>query len=876
MKISDLLVMKGPSIWSAKQHKLIIIKVENTSPGEDAPLKINELHPSLADLLHAAHTHHCEQCRKTTTLSLKDQTITAAHLLQHIAIEVQQQAGLAVKFGNTREGKNAQTHFVLIEYQYEKAGIKAARAAAELLQSNLTGAEFDSRTIVNEIKTIAARESAGPSTRAIMEEARIRHIPCRRMGNSSLLLLGQGQKQRKMRATVAGSTFGIGMEIARDKQETKDLLAASYIPVPKGVLLYAEDEIEQALQTLPFPLVIKPLNGNHGRGITSNLNDLAETRLAFRNASKISLPVIMEEHIKGEDYRLVLVNYKLVAAAKRSSARVTGDGKSTVQELIDKVNSDPARGSGHDNYLTSITLDEQAQSILAEKDKTPQDILAKDEVLILKHTANISTGGTAEDVTDEVHAFNVLLAERISRIVGLDICGIDILATDISKPLTGSNGAVIEVNAGPGLRMHLEPSKGLARNIAKPIIEMLFPAKEDGRIPLVAVTGTNGKTTTTRLTAFIAQHAGKHSVGYTTTDGIYLNGVNIHQGDCTGPRSTELLLSEPMVDFAVLECARGGILRSGLAFDECDISIVTNVSADHLGLKGIDTLEEMAGVKAVVPKSTRAGGYAILNADDDLVYAMKDALSCNIALFSMYPDNERITSHCANGGMAAVAEDGYITVLQGKWKTRVEKITAIPLTLDGRAESMVKNVMPAVLVATIRNFDLQAIKKALVMFVPSPEQTPGRMNIFDFGEKKLMVDYAHNLDGMKELKKFLERTPASLKVGIIGIAGDRRDEDIFSFGKMSAGMFDEIIIRHDEDMRGRSKEEMTALLNKGIREIRPEMRVQVISEEIAAISHALNEAPPEAFITVCTEKVTDTLNFVLREHDRNQKIFSKN
>jgi cyanophycin synthetase len=497
-------------------------------------------------------------------------------------------------------------------------------------------------------------------------------------------------------------------------------------------------------------------------------------------------------------------------------------------------------------------MDEMTSKILTQHNLSPDSVLAEGESLPLKDTANLSSGGTSEDVTDHLHPYNIFLAERVARMLKLNICGIDIVATDLRVQMNEWNSAVVEVNAGPGLRMHHFPSGGLARNAAKPIVEMMFPGNDDGRIPLVAVTGTNGKTTTTRLVAHIAQHAG-HKAGYTTSDGIYIQGHKIYEGDCTGPVSAEMTLLDPTIDFAVLECARGGIIRAGLGFDTCDISIITNISADHIGLNDINSVEEMAKVKAVVARTTRENGFAILNADDDLVWDLGDELDCNLALYSMHPGNDRVLRHCERGGLAAIVEEGYVVVCEGKWKTRIEKVTAIPITFRGRSATMLKNVLPAVLTGIINKFSIEIIRRSLLSFLPSVEQTPGRMNLFKFRKFEVLLDYAHNVNGYEDLQDFVKKTKATVKVGVICAAGDRRDEDIRAIGRLSAGMFDEIIIKYDRDLRGRTGEEITGLLIEGIGQM--EVPYKIIPDETKAIAYALGHSVKGAFVVICADNI---------------------
>src|SRR5690606_23349196 len=472
-------------------------------------------------------------------------------------------------------------------------------------------------------------------------------------------------------------------------------------------------------------------------------------------------------------------------------------------------------------------------------------------------------GGTSRDVSHLVHPKNVFMAERIARMMNLDICGIDLIAEDISEPITSNNGAVLEVNACPGLRMHLSPSGGLARNVAESIVDMLYPTGAPSRIPLVAVTGTNGKTTVTRLITHMAKTAG-FTPGFTSTDGIFIDGMQVEYGDCSGPSSAAVVLRDPIVDFAVLECARGGILRSGLGFDHCDTSIITNITEDHLGLAGVNNLNDLARVKAVVARSTFDHGYAILNADDDLVYAIREELDCNLALFSMNEDNERIRRHCAKDGLAAVIERGYFTIRKGNFGQRIARVSSVPLTLGGRVSCMIQNIMPAILTAVIHGFSIEQIRKALETFIPGPEMTPGRFNIFSFDDFSVMVDYAHNPDGFLQLGRFMQETTAEHKVGIIAVPGDRREEDMLAMGAHAARMFDEIIIRHDKDLRGRTQEEITELLTRGIHSVDNQMPVTGISDEQTALRHCMCCAKPGSFIVLLSDDLKNTLGYLAK------------
>ncbi|MGQ0826805.1 MAG: cyanophycin synthetase [Bacteroidota bacterium] len=867
MKILETKVMRGPNFWSNYRKKLIVSKVDLEDLEECPTNLVNNFSERLEKLIPSLYEHRCSEGREGGFFERVKEGTWMGHVAEHVALELQTLAGMFCGFGRTRSTNVKGVYHVVFAYQVEEAGIYALDAAIDIVRSLISDIPYDIEKDIAELKRINEREQLGPSTQSIINEAWKRKIPYTRIDDRSLIMLGLGKNQKIMSSTEACTTSSIGVDLAADKEATKQILSKAFVPVPEGMVITKERSLEEAINTIGFPLAIKPIDGNHGRGITTKITTREQAFKAFQIAKGIANEVIVERSIKGFDYRFLVINYKLAAVAKRTPAMIIGDGNSTIQQLIDETNSDPARGDGHENMLTKIKVDEVTTNILAEKELTLESILPIGKILFLKDTANISTGGTSRDVTDIVHPQNVFLAERIARLMNLNICGIDIMAEDVNVPLTKEKGAVLEVNAGPGFRMHLAPAKGLARNVAENVIEMLYPNNAPSRIPIVAVTGTNGKTTTTRLIAHMAATAG-HSVGYTNTDGIYINNMQVCHGDCSGPASATAVLRDPIVDFAVLECARGGILRSGLGFDNCDISIVTNVSSDHLGLDDIDTMEDLAKVKAIVPHSTFPDGYAILNADDDLVYNMIAELDCKIALFSMNPENPRIKTHCEVGGLAAIVEKEYFTICKGNWKTRIAKVKDVPLTFSGNAGFMIQNILASLLAAVISDFDVEKIKQALKSFIPSPQVTPGRMNLFRFPEFNLMVDYAHNEGSFIEMKKYLKNVEASVKVGIVAGVGDRRDEDIRNVGYYAAQMFDEIIIRHDEDGRGRENEHFTSLITEGIMKMKADAKVTVVSNELEAIQYAIDHAEKDAFIFVCTENVYKVIDYVVQVHEK--------
>ncbi|MEI6948062.1 cyanophycin synthetase [Paraflavisolibacter sp. H34] len=656
MKLLEVKVLRGPNYWSIRKQKLIQMLLDLEDLEFRPTNEIPGFYEGIKALMPSLYNHYCSEGHPGGFFERVKDGTWMGHVIEHLALELQTLAGMSTGFGRTRGAGKEGVYFVVFSYCEEEEGLYTAGAALRLAEALIRGEAFDIAKEVDTIKSLWHKEKLGPSTHSITAEALRRDIPVIRLDASSTVQLGYGSKQKRIDAAMTSYTGIIGVEIAGNKEVTKKVLAEALVPVPAGRILTCVDQLKAAIEEVGFPLVIKPLNANQGKGATTHLTTWQDATAAFVRAKEFSEEVIVEKFITGNDFRALVVNYKFVAAALRTPAAVTGDGLHTIAQLIDRVNADPRRGQGHENSLTAIRVDEVTWELLAKKNYRLDTVLPKDRVLHLKPTANLSTGGTATDVTDTVHPANIRLFERIAHLIGLDVCGIDVMAANLSEPIKQSGGAVIEVNAAPGLRMHLQPSAGQPRNVAAPIIDMLFPTN-DGRIPIVAITGTNGKTTTTRLLAHIVQHEG-YCTGYTTTDGIYINGEQLNDGDAAGPASGRLILRDHSVEFAVLECARGGMLRSGLPFDKCDCAIVTNVASDHLGMGGIHTIEQLAKVKAIVPESVKETGYAVLNADDDRVYAMKDRVHCKVALFSLFPDNARIEQHCAEGGLAAFVDDG--------------------------------------------------------------------------------------------------------------------------------------------------------------------------------------------------------------------------
>lgn len=869
MKILEIKVLRGPNYWSVRRTKLIQMKLDLEEMEQRPTNTIEGFRERLEQMFPSMYGHRCSVGEPGGFFERVEEGTWMGHVIEHIALEMQTLAGMMCGFGRTR-GANEKdgVYFVVFTYMEEDAGVYVARAAVRVAEALIAGTEYNLEEDIQQLREIREDTRLGPSTGCIVEEASKRNIPFIRLNKQSLVQLGYGVHQKRIRATIASTTSNIAVDIACDKEETKNLLEAAEIPVPNGTIIRTELGLEEAIDKYGYPLVLKPVNGNHGKGATTDINNWEQAVKALEGAQKYGRNVIVERFITGYDFRVLVINHKFICAALRTPAAVTGDGEHTIQWLIDETNKDPRRGYGHEKVLTQITVDDFTWKMLNDKGYTLETVPAKDELVLLKPTANLSTGGTSTDVTDEVHPANVFMCERISKIIGLDICGIDIMATDLRTPVTENGGAILEVNAAPGFRMHIEPALGLPRNVAEPVIDMLFPKGSEGRIPIIAITGTNGKTTTTRLTAHIAKSAGK-KVGYTTSDGVYIQNQLMMRGDCTGPVSSTFVLKDPTVDFAVLECARGGILKAGLAFQNCDVAIVTNVAADHMGLGGITTLEQMAKVKAVVPETVFPHGYAILNADDDLVYNMRKDLRCKVAFFSMDENNPRIKAHCENGGLATVYENGYITLLKGTWKIRVMAAKDIPLTYEGKAMHNIANTLPAVLATYLyRDISIDDIRQGLTTFVPSSTQTPGRLNFFNFKNFTILADFAHNPHGLRLLCDFVSKLDYPKRIGVISGTGDRRDEDIRELGEISAAYFDEIIIRCDKNLRGRTAAEIISLLKEGIEKVNPNVPTLVIANENEALEHIYANPQTGALYTIMCDVVAGALDKIKELKDR--------
>ncbi|HYC58026.1 MAG TPA: cyanophycin synthetase [Thermoanaerobaculia bacterium] len=810
IRVLERLALMGPNLYAHTPciKWKIDLGVLEQKPSNELPGLVAALQATMPSLV----THRCSEGMAGGFFSRLEEGTWLGHVMEHIALELQSLAGIDVGFGRTRSAGPDGVYTVVYECEERDSGIRAGEMALDMIDALIAGIPYPLADRLHDLRRIYEHSALGPSTRSIVDAAARRGIPHIRIDEWNLVQLGYGANAQRIQATICSRTPHLGVEIAGDKNKTKAILGFHGVPVPRGDRCRSVERALEIANDLGFPIAVKPLDASQGRGIMTNITNEHELRAAFADAKQHRETVLVEKHIAGDDYRLLVINHRFVAAARRVPAAVTGDGMNTIEELVEIVNADPRRGESHENVLTKIRIDARSERLLALRGYSRTSVPDPGEVIFLKTTANLSTGGTAIDVTESVHPANIELAERISCLVDLDIAGIDVVAPAIDTPLLENGGAIIEVNAAPGFRMHLAPTEGKPRPVGEAVVNMLFPPGTNGRIPIITVTGTNGKTTTARLCAHIARQAGRR-VGLTTSDGIYIGNQLVQKGDTTGPQSAAVVLRDPAVDFAVLETARGGILRAGVAYDWSNAGIVTNIAADHLGQRDIHNLEDLARVKGVTLGRVMSDGYAILNAEDGMLPVLEEDVDCKLALFSLDPANEVFRKHVDARGLGATIEDRCIVVYDRGLRFQLCDIAHVPVTLGGKARFNIANALAAVLATYGTKIAVSDIAAGLQSFFPSAFTTPGRLNIIDFAEFRLMIDYAHNPHGIAALCELVEELRGSGDlVAVIGVAGDRRDEDIRECARIVAQTFDRVILREDEDPRGRKPGEVAALL----------------------------------------------------------------
>jgi cyanophycin synthetase len=874
MQILERRAYVGPNLYA--HFPVVRLLVDLEALEEHPSAKMDGFVDGLLELLPGLNKHGCSYgCEGGFVRRLKEDGGTwMGHVLEHVAIELQVLTGAKVSFGKTRSTEKPGHYHVVFEYEEENVGLEAVDLAHKIIEtllppkmrSGVLEETFDAKTEIRSLIDYAQKRQLGPSTASLVRAAEDRGIPWFRLNSRSLIQLGHGKYQKRIQATITSATSHIGVELASDKEETNRLLGDLGLPVPRQRWVRNENEAVRAAEKLQYPVVIKPLDANHGRGVTTDVRDAEGAKVAYAKAREHSRNVLVESFLSGYDHRMLVVGGELIAVAKRVPGHVMGDGKHTVTELVEKVNADPRRGYGHENVLTRLEIDHEALRMLERKSYTAESVPKEGEEVLLRGTGNLSTGGTAIDLTDSVHPDNKEMAIRAARAIGLDVIGVDFITPDITQSYRDVGGGICEVNAAPGFRMHVAPTEGTPRDVGTAVIEMLFPrapgvdpAVASARIPIAALTGTNGKTTTARMLAHIHKMNGG-TVGLTTTDGVYVDGTRTVAGDMTGPKAARMVLSDPTVDIAVLETARGGLLRAGMGYRHCDVGAVLNVTSDHLGLHGIDTLEQLAQLKRIVVEVAR--DTAILNADDALCLNMADHTEASrIGYVTMNPRHELVRQHIQAGGLAMVCEDGIngqmITLYDKGAHTPLLWTHLIPATLEGKATHNVQNAMFAAIMAHAQGVKADTIRMGLRTFDTTYFQAPGRLNVFDSLPFKVILDYGHNvaaLEAMCSLVGKLEVT--GQRTLLIGAPGDRRDEDILAMCRVVAKSFDRFVVREDDDLRGREPKVVADLLIRGLRDAGVHDRqIETHIEEERAIEFAMRTSARGDLLLVLADKV---------------------
>ncbi|MGJ7495807.1 cyanophycin synthetase [Variovorax sp. RT4R15] len=845
MEVTRIRALRGPNLWSRHTAIEAIVACRGDEnavpklPGFEARLRalfpmIGELHPIVLG-----------------------HPLALAHVLENAAMALQTQAGCQVSFGHTAPTPEEGVYQVTVQYTEEAVGRLALKQAEQLIEAALNNTAFDPVAAITELRDLDESERLGPSTGSIVDAGVARGIPYRRLTSGSLVQFGWGAKQRRIQAAEIDSTSGVAESIAQDKELTKQLLNAAGVPVPLGRPVADADDGWAAALEIGLPVVVKPQDGNQGKGVTVNITTREQLTAACESAARYG-EVMVEKFLPGFDFRLLVVGDKLVAAARRDPPQVIGDGRSTVRQLVETVNLDPRRGEGHATSLTKIRLDDIAIGRLEAQGLAPDSVPTRGQRVVLRNNANLSTGGSATDVTDTVHPEIAARAVDAAQMVGLHICGVDMVCENVLRPLEEQHGGVVEVNAAPGLRMHISPSFGRGRAVGEAVIDTLFAPGDDGRIPVVAVTGTNGKTTTARLINHLLASSGLRT-GMTNTDGVWVDGRQTDSGDCSGPKSARNVLMHPDVDAAVFEVARGGVLREGLGFDRCQVAVVTNVgSGDHLGLNYITTVEDLAVLKRVIVRNVASDGYAALNAADPNVAAMATGCPGSVIFFAADRQHPVMATHRAQGKRTVYVDNDMLVAAEGSWRERVP-LRDVPITRNGTLPFQVENVMAAVAAAWAVGLDWDTIRSGLSSFMNDPAGVPGRFNVMEFRGATVIADYGHNTDAMKALVAAVDTMPANKRSVVISGAGDRRDCDIRDQTAILGEAFDDVILYQDAAQRGRADGEVMALLRQGLQGARRTQQIDEIRGEFIAIDAALERLQPGDLSLILVDQVEEAL-----------------
>lgn len=865
MQILKVNKLRGPNIWA--NFPVLEAWVDLEELKDTSSEMIPGFNERLMAWLPTMVEHRCSVGERGGFFVRLRRGTYMAHILEHVTLELQSLAGTPVGYGRARESNVDGIYKVAIAYRDEKLGLACIDKAFELILAAVHDRPFDIDAEVAKLKEYAYDVCLGPSTRSIVDAAKARGIPWRRLNEGSLVQLGYGHRQRRICTAEADSTSAIAESIAQDKDLTRMLLKTIGVPTPEGRPVESAEDAWEAAQDIGLPVVIKPQYGNHGRGVATNLQDREQVEAAYRAAREEGRSIVCERHAPGDDYRILVIGGKMVAAARREPAHVIGDGQTTVQQLIDIVNKDPRRSDGHGTSLSMIKIDAVALGVLLEQGMTPDTIPPLGKKVLIRRNANLSTGGTAADVTDLVHPDVARQAVEAARVIGLDIAGVDVVAQDITQPLQGQRGVVVEVNAGPGLRMHLEPSSGEPRAVGQAIIDMMFPEEQNGRIPIVSVTGVNGKTTTTRLIAHIVSCSNK-KVGMTCTDGIYIAGRRIDSGDCSGPQSARAVLMNPSVEAAVLETARGGILREGLGFDMCDVGVVTNIGeGDHLGLSDIETIEQLAKVKRCVIEAVHKNGYGVLKANDPLTAEMAEKCKGQVVFFAIDSNDPVLVAHREKGGRCAFVRDNAVVLAEGPTDFTLLSLERIPLTHNGRVGFQVENVLAAAAACWALGMPCEQIRLGLESFSAHMDKVPGRFNLLEIHGATVVVDYGHNPSSLLAIAEALEQFPHPSRTVIYSAAGDRRDEDIIRQGEILANHFDRIVLYEDQYLRGRQPGEIMKLFKQGMDGGKRVKEIHEVQGWQNAVDRALKLINKGEFLLMQADVIDEAVQYLRQSMD---------
>lgn len=849
MKIVDVNIFEGKNIYSHK--KCIRMELDLEGYCETPSNKIEGFNTRLVKLLPELKKHRCGIDEDRGFLKRLNEGTYLAHITEHSIIALQNMIGIDVAYGKAREIEGDR-YYIIYQYEYKNTALEAGRLAVDIVNCLVKGNDFNLRPRLVELKNIMSGEQLGPSTISICNEAKKRGIPVLRVGDKSMFQLGYGKYGKMIEATICGDTSGLSIDIACDKLLTKEILANQCIPVANGERVLSPVDLITKCEDIGYPVVLKPRFGNQGKGVFVNIQNGKQAVEAYNILAKNYEDIMIEKHIKGRDYRVCVVDGKVIAAAERIPPYVVGDGVSNIRKLVNDINKDQRRGNGHEKPLTKIKMDESLCAYISKKGYDLNSILPKNEKLILRENANLSTGGIAIDCTDIICKENIEICERTAKAIGLNICGIDICCNDINIPLT-EEGAIIEVNAAPGIRMHHYPCIGESKNVAAAIVDMMF---KDGKtnIPVVSVTGTNGKTTTTRLIAHTLSLLG-HNVGMTTTGGIYINNKCIYKGDTTGYNSAMTLLMNKEIDAAVLETARGGIIKKGLAYDLADVGIITNITEDHLGLDGVNTLEDLAKVKALVGEAVKSNGFVVMNADDEISKTIVERMKSSIIFFSKYKNNKLMRKNISNGGYGVYSDNGCIYLESNEAITPIVKTNNIKITLNGKLKYNIENSMAACAALVGLGVEYSVIRKGLSSFYCNEEQNPGRFNMYNVNGRTVILDYGHNIQGYKAVLEGAKNIRHKKFIGIIGVPGDRLDSNVIQVGEIAGKYFDYIYIKEDEDKRGRKTGEIAKLLEKGVLASNfDKNNYEIVLDEVEALNRAIEVSRPGDVVIIFFEK----------------------